>query len=171
MTYEEAHKSPLPAAYVTFQFGGNDFNNHQEFTVGDGVQSNGKIRSKRSNGEEYYYNRPLHPNTNYRVFLRAFVTEVFWSTDLSPPKIMQHYNTKDERRIFYLKAQYILNVVVTSRCFHSKLRLCHAPFPPPHPHPRFQVFCTCLNPFCSRNFAYDVFMGCLCRRCIPQAVS
>ena len=135
MTYEEAHKSPLPAAYVTFQFGGNDFNNHQEFTVGDGVQSNGKIRSKRSNGEEYYYNRPLHPNTNYRVFLRAFVTEVFWSTDLSPPKIMQHYNTKDERRIFYLKAQYILNVVVTSRCFHSKLRLCHAPFPHPHPHP------------------------------------
>ena len=139
MTYEEAHKSPLPAAYVTFQFGGNDFNNHQEFTVGDGVQSNGKIRSKRSNGEEYYYNRPLHPNTNYRVFLRAFVTEVFWSTDLSPPKIMQHYNTKDERRIFYLKAQYILNVVVTSRCFHSKSRLCHAPFPPPYPHPRFQV--------------------------------
>ena len=52
---------------------------------------------------------------------------------------MQHYNTKDERRIFYLKAQDILNVVVTSRCFHSKLRLCHAPFPPPRPHPRFQV--------------------------------
>ena len=48
---------------------------------------------------------------------------------------MQHYNTKDERRIFYLKAQYILNVVVTSRCFHSKLRLCHAPFPHPHPLP------------------------------------
>ena len=77
MTYEEAHKSPVPAAYVTFQFGGNDLNNHQEFTVGDGVQSNSKIRDKRSNGEEYFYNKPLHPNTNYRVFLRAFITEVF----------------------------------------------------------------------------------------------
>ena len=77
MTYEEAHKSPVPAAYVTFQFAGNDFNNHQEFTVGDGVQSDSKIRKKRSNSEEYYYNKPLHPNTNYRVFLRAFVTEVF----------------------------------------------------------------------------------------------
>ena len=25
MTYEEAHKSPVPAAYVTFQFRGQDF--------------------------------------------------------------------------------------------------------------------------------------------------
>lgn len=77
MTYEEAHKSPLPAAYVTFQFGGDDFYKNQEFTVGDGVHSSSKIRSKSSDAEEYYYNKPLQLNTNYRVFLRAFVSEVF----------------------------------------------------------------------------------------------
>ena len=76
MTYEEAHKSPVPAAYITFQFGGNDFYNYQEFIVGSGVQSSSKTRSKRSGGEEYYYNKALQPNTNYRVFLRAFVSEV-----------------------------------------------------------------------------------------------
>ncbi|PFX30135.1 Protein sidekick-2 [Stylophora pistillata] len=76
MTYEDAHKSPLPAAYVTFQFGGDDFYKNQEFTVGDGVHSSSKIRSKSSDAEEYYYNKPLQLNTNYRVFLRAFVSEV-----------------------------------------------------------------------------------------------
>ncbi|XP_022783220.1 protein sidekick-2-like isoform X2 [Stylophora pistillata] len=80
MTYEEAHKSPLPAAYVTFQFGGHDFYKYQVFTVGDRVQSSSKIRSKRSNGEENYYNKPLQPNTNYRVFLRAFVSETLYSS-------------------------------------------------------------------------------------------
>ena len=76
MTYEEAHKSPIPAAYVTFQFGGNDFDKYQDFVVGDGAQSNNKTRRKRRDDAEYYYNKPLQPNTNYRVFLRAFVTEV-----------------------------------------------------------------------------------------------
>ena len=76
MTYEEAHKSPIPAAYVTFEFGGNDFDKYQDFVVGDGAQSNNKTRRKRRDDAEYYYNKPLQPNTNYRVFLRAFVTEV-----------------------------------------------------------------------------------------------
>ena len=76
MTYEEAHKSSFPAAYVAFQFGGNDFDKNQEFVIGNGVQSSDKERSKRSGGDQFYYNKPLQLNTNYRVFLRAFVSEV-----------------------------------------------------------------------------------------------
>ena len=80
MTYEEAHKSPVPAAYVTFQFGGNDFYKYQEFIVGNGERSNktaNKTADKGSCGDdEYYHNNPLKQNTNYRVFLRAFLTEV-----------------------------------------------------------------------------------------------
>lgn len=76
MTYEEAHKSSVPAGYVAFQFKGNSFDKNQEFAIGDGTQSSGKERSKRSSGDQYYYNKPLQLNTNYRVFLRAFVSEV-----------------------------------------------------------------------------------------------
>ena len=77
MTYEEAHKSTVPAAYVAFQFGGNDFDKNREFVVGDGAESSSKERNKRSSGDQFYYNKPLQLNTNYKVFLRAFVSEVF----------------------------------------------------------------------------------------------
>ena len=77
MTYEEAHKSTVPAAYVAFQFGGNDFDKYREFVVGDGAESSGKERSKRSSGDQFYSNKPLRPNTNYKMFLRAFDSEVF----------------------------------------------------------------------------------------------
>ena len=77
MTYEEAHKSTVPAAYVAFQFGGNDFDNNREFVVGDGAESSSKERSNRSSGYQFYYNKPLQSNTNYKVFLRAFDSEVF----------------------------------------------------------------------------------------------
>ena len=77
MTYEEAHKSTVPAAYVAFQFGENDFDKNREFVVGDGAESSSKERSKRSSGDQFYYNKPLQPNTNYKVFLRAFDSEVF----------------------------------------------------------------------------------------------
>lgn len=83
MTYEEAHETPGPAAYVTFQFVGEDFDKYQEFVVGDGSESNSKTRTKRSQNDNVdgsYYNKPLKRNTNYRVFLRAFVTEVLQST-------------------------------------------------------------------------------------------
>ena len=76
VTYDEAHESLVPAAYVTFQFGGKDFDNYKEFIVGNGAKSNSKTRSKRScDDNEQYYNKPLQPNTNYRVFLRAFVAQ------------------------------------------------------------------------------------------------
>ncbi|XP_022783232.1 hemicentin-2-like isoform X1 [Stylophora pistillata] len=78
MTYEEAHKSSFPAAYVAFQFGGNDFDKNQEFVIGNGVQSSDKERSKRSGGDQFYYNKPLQLNTNYRVFHRAFVSETVY---------------------------------------------------------------------------------------------
>ncbi|XP_022810049.1 hemicentin-1-like isoform X2 [Stylophora pistillata] len=78
MTYEEAHKSSVPAAYVAFQFNGISFDKNQEFVIGDGAQSSGKERSKRSSGDQYYYNKPLQLNTNYRVFLRAFVSETVY---------------------------------------------------------------------------------------------
>ena len=70
LTYEEAHRSPLPAAYVSFEFAGNDFDKYQKFVVGR------RTRKKRSSDVKEYENKPLQPNTNYRVFLRAFVTEV-----------------------------------------------------------------------------------------------
>lgn len=77
VTYDEAHESLVPAAYVTFQFSGNDFDVYQEFIVGNEAQSNSRTRSKRSCDDyRQYYNKPLQPNTGYRVFLRAFVTEV-----------------------------------------------------------------------------------------------
>ena len=77
MTYEKAHKSSIPAAYVTFQFRGHDFNKYREFVIGDGAQSNSGTRTKRSSdNKSYYYNKPLQSSTNYRIFLRAFVTEV-----------------------------------------------------------------------------------------------
>ena len=76
MTYEEAHKSPVPAAYVTFQLRGQDFDAFQEFVVGDGGHSSSKTRNSRGSDGEVFLNKPLHPNTNYRVFLRAFIEKV-----------------------------------------------------------------------------------------------
>ena len=82
LTYEEAHQSPIPAAYVTFQFGGNDFDKYQEFVVGNKAKSSRRTRKKRNSGVREYENKPLQPNTNYRVFLRSFVTEVFYTQSL-----------------------------------------------------------------------------------------
>ena len=76
MTYEEAHKSLVPAAYVTFQFRGQDFDAFREFVVGDGENSSSKTRNRRSSDGEVFLNKPLQPNTNYRVFLRAFIEKV-----------------------------------------------------------------------------------------------
>ena len=76
MTYEEAHKSPVPAAYVTFQFRGQDFGAFREFVVGDGGHSSSKTRNKRSSDGEVFLNKPLKPNTNYRMFISAFIEKV-----------------------------------------------------------------------------------------------
>ena len=76
MTYEEAHKSPVPAAYVTFQFRGQDFDVFRKFVVGDGRHSSSKPRNRRGSDGEVFLNKPLQPNTNYRVFLRAFIEKV-----------------------------------------------------------------------------------------------
>ena len=76
MTYEEAHKSLVPAAYITFQFRGQDFDAFREFVVGDGENSSSKTRNRRSSDGEVFLNKPLQPNTNYRVFLRAFIETV-----------------------------------------------------------------------------------------------
>ena len=78
MTYEEAHRSSTPAAYVTFQFGGKEFDKYQEFVVGNKAKSSSTTRTKRSFDPQEYENKPLQPNTNYRVFLRAFVSEVLY---------------------------------------------------------------------------------------------
>ena len=54
MTYAEAHNSPVPAAYVTFQFRGDNFDKYQEFIIGNGAQSNSNIRNKRSSDVESF---------------------------------------------------------------------------------------------------------------------
>jgi len=74
LTYEEAHWSLIPAAYVSFEFAGDDFDKYQKFVLGR------RTRKKRSSDVKEYENKPLQPNTNYRVFLRAFVTEVLYPT-------------------------------------------------------------------------------------------
>ena len=74
--YEKAHKSLVPAAYVTFQFIGQNFDTFREFVVGDGGHSSGKTRNRKSSDGQVFINKPLQPNTNYRVFLRAFIEEV-----------------------------------------------------------------------------------------------
>ena len=70
LTHEEAHRSPIPAAYVSFEFAGNEFDKYQKFGLGS------RTRKKRSSDVKEFENKPLQPNTNYRVFLRAFVTKV-----------------------------------------------------------------------------------------------
>ena len=80
MTYEEAHKSPVPAAYVTFQFRRQDFDAFREFVVGDGGHPSSKTRNKRSCDGEVFLNKPLKPNTNYRMFISAFIEKVKWQT-------------------------------------------------------------------------------------------
>ena len=76
MTYEEAHEFLVPAAYVTFQFRGQDFDAFREFVVGGGENSSSKTRNRRGSDGEVFLNKPLQPNTNYRVFLRAFIEKV-----------------------------------------------------------------------------------------------
>ncbi|XP_078378064.1 uncharacterized protein LOC144661241 [Oculina patagonica] len=90
LTYEDAHASPISTAYVTFQFGGNDFDMYQEFVIGNGALSN------NNGSEKEYHNKPLQPSTNYRVFLRAFVKKnVYISTNFVkvetkvPPTIIE----------------------------------------------------------------------------------
>ena len=71
VSYEDAHRSKRPVSYVAFQFKGNDFHKYRIFTLGNGERPN---REKRQ--VEDYYNGPLHPNTEYRPFTRAFTTHV-----------------------------------------------------------------------------------------------
>ena len=100
MTYEEAHRSPTPAAYVTFQFGGKDFDKYQEFVVGNEAKSSSTTRTKRRVDPLEYENKPLQPNTNYRAFLRAFVSEVF-----HPPASI--YGVKSWLFIFLIPLFYL----------------------------------------------------------------
>jgi len=117
VTYDEAHKSLVPAAYVTFQFSGNDFDVYQEFSVGNEAQSNSRTRSKRSCDDyKQYYNKPLQPNTNYRVFLRAFVTEVLYiSSNFVEIKIKEKPAVKKlpEKSIFSVGELVLLTCEVT----------------------------------------------------------
>ncbi|XP_066015799.1 hemicentin-1-like [Pocillopora verrucosa] len=116
MTYEEAHKSLVPAAYVTFQFRGQDFDAFREFVVGDGENSSSKTRHRRSSDGEVFLNKPLQPNTNYRVFLRAFIEKmVYFSSNFVTIETRGEPAVKDlpERTIFQVGDVVVLTCEAT----------------------------------------------------------
>ncbi|XP_066015791.1 hemicentin-1-like isoform X2 [Pocillopora verrucosa] len=116
MTYEEVHKSPVPAAYVTFQFRGQDFDVFRKFVVGDGRHSSSKPRNRRGSDGEVFLNKPLQPNTNYRVFLRAFIEKmVYFSSNFVTIEIKGEPAVKDlpERTIFQVGDVVVLTCEAT----------------------------------------------------------
>ena len=74
VSYEEAHESKKPAVYVAFQFKGSEYQKYRRFTVGGKEKSDNSHRDQREVKE--YYNGPLEPETDYRIFSRAFTSEV-----------------------------------------------------------------------------------------------
>ena len=106
MTYEEAHRSPTPAAYVTFQFGGQEFDKYQEFVVGNKAKSSSTTRKKRSVDPQEYENKPLQPNTNYRVFLRAFVSEVLYPPASLCAGLKMAFAFSKSRNVFKIRHRY-----------------------------------------------------------------
>ena len=73
VTYEEAHRSTKPAAYIAFGFQGDEFNIYKQFTLGDGQKCCDRRRREITKA---YYNGPLEPNTKYQAFTRAFTSDV-----------------------------------------------------------------------------------------------
>ncbi|XP_022800122.1 protein sidekick-1-like [Stylophora pistillata] len=116
MTYEEAHKSSAPAAYVTFQFRAHDFDAFREFVVGDGANSNSETRKRRSINEDDFHNKPLQPNTKYKVFLRAFIDKtVYISSNFVTIETKDKPNVKGlpERTIFRVGDVVVLTCEAT----------------------------------------------------------
>ena len=71
LPYEDAHVAKTPVSYVAFQFKGDDFNKYRRFILG-----NEKTRNRERRQVVDYYNGPLHPDTQYRAFTRAFTSQV-----------------------------------------------------------------------------------------------
>ncbi|XP_046857058.1 receptor-type tyrosine-protein phosphatase S-like isoform X7 [Xenia sp. Carnegie-2017] len=84
VTYSEAIASAQPTPYIAAVMSRGNFKS--EFTLGDsGNTSLAGTRRRRSNGK-IYYNGPLKPGTNYRIFQRVFLNDEadYYSTDWSP---------------------------------------------------------------------------------------
>ncbi|XP_046858365.1 uncharacterized protein LOC124451807 isoform X2 [Xenia sp. Carnegie-2017] len=83
-TYSEAIAAAQPTPYIAAVMSRGNFKS--EFTLGDsGNTSLAGTRRRRSNGK-IYYNGPLKPSTNYRIFQRVFLNDQgdYYSTDWSP---------------------------------------------------------------------------------------
>ncbi|XP_046856883.1 receptor-type tyrosine-protein phosphatase F-like isoform X4 [Xenia sp. Carnegie-2017] len=78
VTYSKAISSTQPMPYIAAVVSRRDFK--PDFTLGDGENT-----TRRSNGENYY-NGPLKPGTNYKIFQRVFINDQgdYYSTDWSP---------------------------------------------------------------------------------------
>ena len=74
VSYEDAHESSVPAVYVAFQFEGSEYQKYRVVVVGGKDKSDSSSRDRRE--VEEYYNGPLQPDTKYRIFVRAFTSEV-----------------------------------------------------------------------------------------------
>ena len=74
VSYEDAHESSVPAVYVAFQFEGSEYQKHRVVVVGGEDKSDSSWRDRRE--VEEYYNGPLQPDMKYRIFVRAFTSEV-----------------------------------------------------------------------------------------------
>ena len=66
-TYFEAISSTQPFPYIAAVVSQRDFKH--DFTLGDGENT-----TRRSTGESYY-NGPLKPGTNYKIFQRIFIND------------------------------------------------------------------------------------------------
>ncbi|XP_046856875.1 uncharacterized protein LOC124450287 [Xenia sp. Carnegie-2017] len=78
VTYSKAISSAQPMPYMAAVVSRRDFK--PNFTLGDG-----ETTTRRSNGENYY-NGPLKPGTNYKIFQCVFINDQgdYYSTDWSP---------------------------------------------------------------------------------------
>ena len=73
VTYSEAIAATQPTPYIAAVMSRGNFKS--EFTLGDsGNTSLAGTRRRRSNGK-IYYNGPLKPGTNYRIFQRVFLND------------------------------------------------------------------------------------------------
>ncbi|XP_046858188.1 uncharacterized protein LOC124451619 isoform X2 [Xenia sp. Carnegie-2017] len=78
VTYSKAISSTQPMPYIAAVVSRRDFK--PNFILGDG-----ETTTRRSNRENYY-NGPLKPGTNYKIFQRVFINDQgdYYSTDWSP---------------------------------------------------------------------------------------
>ena len=110
-TYEEARKmKPQLVPYIAAEFHARDFDQYENFLVGDGkwskkvsddIVSRRRRRRRRDNSNTEFYNGPLEEKTFYAVFQRAYVKKVS-SRTFYPRKFMSVYEASQQGAVYSL---------------------------------------------------------------------